>query len=109
MGLVAYFQQKMPVFQHRTRVWANAQRDGRPASVQRRNVWLTPITTLPCSNTARTRNPFKFTGVPQTRQQISAISTSKFTILRGHVQEVSAFNSYFRLSIHALSRGSMLK
>jgi len=30
---------------------------------------------------AKTRNPLKFAGVPQTRQQISATSGPKFTIL----------------------------
>jgi len=38
-------------------------------------------TRLPCSNAAKTRNPLKFAGAPQTRQQISATSTPKFTIL----------------------------
>jgi len=42
-------------------------------------------TRLPCSNAAKTRNPSKFAGVPQTRQQISAASGPKFTILYGHV------------------------
>jgi len=51
------------------------------ASVQRRKVWLTPTTRVPCSNAARTRNALKFAGVPQTRQQISAVSRPKFTIL----------------------------
>jgi len=34
-----------------------------------------------CSNEAKTRNRLKFAGVPQTRQQISAVSGPKFTIL----------------------------
>ena len=34
-------------------------------SVQRRKVWLTPTTTVPCSNAAKTRNPLKFKGVPK--------------------------------------------
>ena len=38
-------------------------------------------------NAAKTRNPLKFAGVPQTRQQISGISRPKFTILSGHVEE----------------------
>jgi len=50
-------------------------------SVQRGKVWLTPTTRVPCSNAAKTRNPLKFAGVPQTRQQISAVSRPKFTIL----------------------------
>jgi len=54
--------------------------------VQRRKVWLTPTTRVPCSNADKTRNPLKFAGVPQTRQQISAVSKPKFTILSEHVQ-----------------------
>ena len=36
---------------------------------------------VPCSNAAKTQNPFKFAGVLQTRQQISAASGPKFTVL----------------------------
>ena len=67
-------------FQHiLTRMWANAQRDGRPAYYRWRRlfnaaVWLTPTIRVPCSNAANTRNPLKFAGVPQTHQQISAVS-----------------------------------
>ena len=46
-------------------------------------VWLTPTTRLPYSNAAKTRKPLKLEGVPQTRQQISAVSSPKFTILWG--------------------------
>jgi len=67
-------------------MWANAQRDGRPAeqvgpSVQRRKVWLTPTTTVPCSNAAKTRHQLKCAGVRQTNETISAASWPKFTIL----------------------------
>ena len=67
-------------------MWANAQRDGRPAEYRWRilfnaAVWLTSTSRVPCSNTDKTRNPLKFVGVPQTRQQISATSGPKFTIL----------------------------
>jgi len=37
----------------------------------------------------------KFAGVPQTRQQISAVNRPKFTILSGHVEEVLLFNKFF--------------
>jgi len=37
-------------------------------SVQRRKVWLTPTTRVPCSNDAKTRNLLKFAGVPQTNE-----------------------------------------
>jgi len=36
---------------------------------------------MPCSNAAKTRNPLKFAGVPQTTGSISAASWPKFTIL----------------------------
>ena len=66
-------------------MWVNAQRDGRPAEYRWRSlfndaVWLTPI---PCSNAAKTRNPLKLPGVPQTNETISAASGPKFTIIVG--------------------------
>ena len=81
-------------------MWANAQRDGRLAEYRWRPlfnaaVWLTPTARVPCSNAAKMRNPLKFAGVPQTRQQISAVSRPKFTILSGHVEEVLAFKKFF--------------
>ena len=81
-------------------MWPNAQRDGRPAEYRWRPlfnaaVWLTPTTRVPCSNAAKMRNPLKFAGVPQTCQQISAVSRPKFTILSGHVEEVLLFNMFF--------------
>ena len=74
-------------------MWANAQRDGRPAEYRWRPlfnaaVWLTPTTRVPCSNAAKMRNTLKFAGVPQTGKPISATSGPKFTILSGHVEEV---------------------
>ena len=89
-------------------MWTNAQRDGRPAEYWWRPlflaaVWLTPTTRVPCNNAAKTRNPLKIVGVPQTRQQISALSRPKFTILSRHVEEVLLFNKFFfRLSIRTL-------
>jgi len=38
----------------------------------------TPTTRVPCSNAAKMRNPLKFAGVPQTRQQISTASRPNF-------------------------------
>jgi len=40
-----------------------------------------PTTRVPCSNGAKTQNPLQFAGVLQTRQQISAASRPKFTVL----------------------------
>ena len=58
---------------------------------------------MQCSNAAKTQNPLKFVGVPQTPEPISAVSGPKFTILSGHVEQVLLINKFFfRLSIHAL-------
>ena len=64
-------------------MWANAQRDDRPAEYRWRPlfiaaVWLTLTSRVPCSNAAQTRNPLKFAGMPQTRQQISAAVTLRY-------------------------------
>jgi len=89
-------------------MWASAQRDGRPAEYRWRPlfnaaVWLTLTTRVPCSKAAKTRNPLKVPGVPQTNERISAASGPKFTILWGHVLEILLLNKFFfRLSIHAL-------
>jgi len=83
-----------------TRMWANAQRDGRPAEYRwcplfNAAVWLTPTTRVPCSNAAKTWKPLKFAGVPQTRQQILAVRRPKHTVSWGHVGKVSVFNTFF--------------
>jgi len=67
-------------------------------SVQRRKVWLTPTTRVPCSNAAKTRNPLKFAGVPHTNKTISAASGPKFTILRC-VEEILLLNKVFFLIV----------
>jgi len=64
-------------------------------SVQRRTVWLTPTTRVPCSNEANSRNPFEFAGVPQSRQRISAANGPKFTILWGLVGRHCCLTCFF--------------
>jgi len=59
-----------------------------------RKVWLAPSTGVPCSNAAKTRNPLKFAGVPQTTGPISAASGPKFTILWGHVEEIRPLSGF---------------
>ena len=73
------------------------------ASVQCRKVWLTPTTRMPCGNAAKMRNPLKFAGVPQTRQQISAASGPKFNILSGRVEDVLLFYKFFPIVVTYLS------
>jgi len=58
--------------------------------------WLTPTTTVPCSNAANMQNPLKFAWVPQTNEPISAVGGPKF-ILSGHVEEVLLFNKFFAI------------
>jgi len=81
-------------------MWANAQRDGRPVEYRWRPlfnaaVWMMPTTRVPCSNAAKTRNPLKLLGVPQTNETISAPSGPNFTILCGHVEEILLLNKFF--------------
>ena len=59
-------------------MWANAQRDGHPAeycvapSVQRRKVWLTPTTSVPCSNAAKMQKPVEISwGAPNYQTDLS--------------------------------------
>ena len=79
---------------------ANAQPGSRPAEYRWRPlfnaaVWLTPTTRCRAVTLPRRKNPLKFVGVPQTRQQISAVSGPKFTILSGHLEEVLLLNKFF--------------
>jgi len=88
-------------------MWANDQCDGRPAEYRwcplfNAAVWLTPTTRVPCCNAAKTRNPLKLAGVPQTNETISASSGPKFTILWRHVDEILLLNIFFRFSIRAV-------
>jgi len=58
---------------------------------------------MPCSNAAKTRNPLKFAGVPQTTGWISAASRPKFTILWGHKEDISLLNKFFPIVDACLS------
>ena len=89
-------------------MWANTKRDGSPAEYRRQSlfnaaVWLTPTSTVPCSNAAKIRKPLKLVGVPQTNETISATSRLKFIILRGHVGAILLFNKYFAIVDTCLS------
>ena len=58
---------------------------------------------MPCSSAAKTRNPLKFAGVPQTTGWISAVSRPKFIILWGHVEDISLLNTFFPIVDTCLS------
>jgi len=83
-----------------TRMWANAQRDGRPAERRWRPLFNAAKF---CSNAAKTRNPLKFAGVPQTTGSISAASGLKFTMLCGHVEAILLLNNFFPIVDTCLS------
>ena len=58
---------------------------------------------MPCSNSAKTRNPLKFAGVPQTTGWISAVVRPKFTILWRHVEDISLLIRFFPIVDMCLS------
>jgi len=58
---------------------------------------------MPRGNAAKTRNPLKLGGVPQTNEPISAASGPKFTILQGHVGKLLLFNKFFLIVDKCLS------
>ena len=58
---------------------------------------------MPCSNAAKTRNPLKFAGVPQTTGPISAASGPKFAMLWGHVDDILLLNTLFPIADMCLS------
>jgi len=91
------------------RMWANAQRHGRPAEYRWHLLfnaakfgWRPLYYRVPCSNDAKTRNTLKFAEVPQTPAPISAVSGLKFTILPGHAERYYCLTSFIRWSIYAL-------
>ena len=87
-------------------MWANANRDGRPAENRWRPLF-NPVKLadahyyMPCSNAAKTRKPLKVAGVHQTPETISAASGPKFTILCGQLEDALLLNKFFRLLIRA--------
>jgi len=89
-------------------MWANGQRDGRPAEHRWRPLFNAakfgwrPLQ-MPCSNAAKTRNPFKFGGVPQTGKPISAAIGPSFTILWGYVEDILLLNTFFPIVDTCLS------
>jgi len=80
-------------------MWTNAQCHGRPVEHRWRrlfnaaNFGWRPL--LDAVHAAKTRNLLELAGVPQTNETISAASGPKFTILRGHVEEILLLNKFF--------------
>ena len=78
-------------------MWANAQRDGRPAEYRWRPlfnaaVWLTPTTRVPCSNAAKTRNALKLPGWPKLTKRSQPLVGRSSPYCGGHVEEILLLN-----------------
>jgi len=91
-----------------TRMWANAQRDGRPAEYRWRPLFNAakfgwrPILECRAVTLPRRETRWNLQGCPQTPEPISAASGPKFTILWEYVEEILLLNNFFRLPIRAL-------
>jgi len=73
-------------------------------SLQRRKVWLTPTTGVPCSNAAYTRNPLKLPGVPQTITKWSQPLVGRSSPYCGdNVEEILLLNKFFSIVDTCLS------
>jgi len=89
----------------KTRMWANAQRDGRPAEYRWRPLFNAakfgwrPLLECCAVTLLRRETCWNLPGVPKTPKPISAASGPKFTILWGHVGEILLFDRFFRLLI----------
>ena len=80
-----------------TRMWVNAQRDGRRAEYRSRALCSTPQsladapTTVPCSNAAKTRNPLTLGGVPpNNRTDLSRYWAEVYHVVRTCGEDVAA-------------------
>jgi len=60
-------------------------------------------------NAAKTRNPLKLAGVPQTNETISAAGGPKFTILWRHVEEILLLNNFLPIVDTCLSCGDVAR
>jgi len=82
-------------------MWANAQRDGRPAEYSWRPLFNAakfgsrPLLECRAVTKRRRETRWNLLGCPQTTEPISAASGLKFTILREHVGEILLSNKSF--------------
>jgi len=89
-------------------MWADAQRDGRPAEYRwlplfNADIWLTPTSRVPCSNAAKARNPLKFAGVPKLTKRYQPLVGRRSPYCKDVWRRYWCLTSFFfRLSIHAL-------
>ena len=89
-------------------MWANAQRDDRPAEYRWRplfnaTAWLTPTTRVPCSNAAKTQNPLKFAmGCRKLTNRPQPLVGQSSPYCGDMWRRYCCLTSFIQLSIHAL-------
>jgi len=71
--------------------WQNSVTGQEPL---KKYIWLASVERRRCSNAAKTRNPLKFAGVPQTIVPISAASGPSRPLWE-HVEEILVLNKFF--------------
>ena len=95
-------------------MWANAQRDGRPAEHRWRVLFnsakfgwrpLLDAVQLRCQDA----KPVEICSGAQTPEPISAVSGPKFTILWGHVEDILLLNKFFPIVDTCLSCEDMAR
>ena len=91
-------------------MWANVQRDRRPAEHRWRPLFNAAnfcgcplLDCCVCSSAAKTRKQLKLAGVPQTGKPISAASGPKFTILWEQLEDILLLNKFFLIVDTCLS------
>jgi len=90
-----------PPDSYRTRIWANAQRDGRPAKYRWRPLFNAaefgwrPLLECHAVTLPRRKSRWNLQGCPKLANRSQLSVSCKFTILWGHVEEVSVFNKFF--------------
>ena len=88
-------------FSFTTRMWANAQRDGRPAEHRWHPLfnaakfgWC-PLLECRAVTQPRCETSWNLQGCPKLTKRSQPIERPKFTILRGHVEEILLLNRFF--------------
>ena len=66
-------------------------------------VWLASVQRRRCGDEAKTWNPFKFAGVPQSNEPISVATSAEVSHIEGHVEEILVFNE-FLANVNSRSR-----
>ena len=83
------------IYKKITRMWANAQRDGRPASVQHRKVFWRPLLKCRAVTLPRRETCWNLQGCPKLPKRAQPLVGRSSPYCAGHVEEVLLFNIFF--------------